>query len=245
MELVDKNRQRAVHRGTTYPAPFLIQRHEGFDGAIELQMLARQGRHRQGIDAPVLPVPEGATRVLYPCYMPEWLETDRTTRMVVLGVGRQKDPLGNIREITQQADARITMILEGALLQVAHDLDELTIRAGETFEVPLVVSRSPKLKVPVELQLMIPPELEKSAHLKAGTLKLSPSQNRGNLRVTTSRSSSVVGRWPLTIRAKALQEGRWPVIAQTSFSVQIDAAPTGEAPPVPMGSVGGKAPRNR
>lgn len=39
--LIDKNRQRAVHRGTTYPAPFIIQRDEGFEGAVRLQMASK------------------------------------------------------------------------------------------------------------------------------------------------------------------------------------------------------------
>ena len=224
VELVDKNRQRAVHRGTTYPAPFIIRRDDGFDGDIALQMLARQSRHRQGVDGPILPVPAGATEVLYPCYMPEWLETDRTTRMVVLGVGRQKDPLGNIREVTNQADARVTMILEGALLQVAHELKELTVDAGETFEVPLFVSRSAKLPVPVKLQMIAPAELTEFIRLEPQSIDLSPTETQGKLRVITSKHPAVVGRWPLTIKATALQDGRWLVVAQTELSVQFNNA---------------------
>ena len=224
VELVDKNRQRAVHRGTTYPAPFIIRRDEGFDGDIALQMLAKQSRHRQGVDGPILPVPAGATEVLYPCYMPEWLETDRTTRMVVLGVGWQKDPLGNIREVTKQADARITMILEGALLQVAHELNELTVNAGETFEVPFVVSRSAKLPVPVKLQMITPVELRPFIRLEPESIDLSPNETQGKLRVITSKHPAVVGRWPLTIKATALQDGRWLVVAQTELSVQFNNA---------------------
>lgn len=226
VELVDKNRQRAVHRGTTYPAPFVIKRDEGFDGEIVLQMLARQGRHRQGIDAPILPVPKGATEILYPCYMPEWLETDRTTRMVVLGVGLQKDPLGNVREVTQQADARITMILEGALLQVSHEAKELTVIAGEEFEIPVVVSRSAKLPVPVKLELITPDEIKEHVRLDSNPIDLSPTESKARLKVKTTDDEVVAGRWPLTVRATALQDGRWLVVSQTELSVQFNPGST-------------------
>lgn len=222
VELVDKNRQRAVHRGTTYPAPFKIKRNDGFNGKIVLQMLARQGRHRQGIDSPVLAVPAGATEVLYPCFLPEWLETDRTTRMVVLGVGWQLDPLGNLREVTKQADARITMILEGALLRVAHKLEDSKVNAGETFEIPFVVSRSAKLPIPVKLQLIAPAELKEFVRMEPQHIDLPPSKSQGRLRVITSRNDALRGRWPLTIRATALQDGRWLVVSQTELSVQFN-----------------------
>ena len=180
--------------------------------------------HRQGVDGPILPIPAGATEVLYPCYIPEWLETDRTTRMVVLGVGWQKDPLGNIREVTKQADARITMILEGALLQVAHELNELTVNTGETFEVPFAVSRSAKLPVPVKLQMITPVELRPFIRLEPESIDLSPNETQGKLRVITSKHPALVGRWPLTIKATALQDGRWLVVAQTELSVQFNNA---------------------
>ena len=222
VELVDKNRQRAVHRGTTYPAPFIIKRNDGFDGKIALQMLAKQGRHRQGINGPILPVPEGANEVLYPCYMPEWLETDRTTRMSVLGVGWQKDPLGNVREITKPADARITMILEGALLAVAHQAKELTVKAGDSFEIPFVVSRSAKLPVPVKLQLIVPPELAELVRMDPQHIELSPNETKGKLRVLTSDENAVNGRWPLTVKATALQDRRWQVVSQSELAVQFN-----------------------
>ena len=57
IDLVGKNRQRAVNRGTTYPAELTIKRNEGFTGEVTFRMLARQSRHRQGITGPILTVP--------------------------------------------------------------------------------------------------------------------------------------------------------------------------------------------
>ncbi len=219
VELVDKNRQRAVHRGTTYPAEFLIKREPGFTGPVQLQMASKQARHRQGMTAPILTVPAKTTRILYPCFLPEWLETDRTSRMVVLGVAKFADPKGIVRYLTKPANARITMILEGALLKVQHDADELTVTPGKSFQIPLVVSRSPKLKQQVKLELVVPPELSKV--LSAKSITLGPKEKRGTLEVTSTPSAKLRGDWEIMIQATALKDNRWPVVSQTKVSVRF------------------------
>ena len=220
VELIDKNRQRAVHRGTTYPAPFTITRQEGFAEEIQLFMAARQGRHRQGIFGPVIAVPADADRALYPCFMPEWLETDRTTRMVVLGMAKQKDPTGRQRFVTQKADARITMILEGALLKVSQQAEEVTAVPGEMFSIPIEILRSAKLQTPVTLKLLAPEELAGLVSL-SDVSELSARQNRRILRVRTIQDARLRGRWTFSIQATALQDGRWPVVSQTEVAVEF------------------------
>lgn len=221
VELVDKNRQRAVHRGTTYPAPFRIRRDEGFTGEVTLQMASRQGRHRQGIHGPILTVPADVDEALYPCFMPEWLETDRTTRMVVLGVAQQPDPTGQLRYVTQPADARITMILEGALLKVEHSAGERTIPLGQTFNVPVHVSRSAKLQTPVTLTLAVPEALRGLVSLEEGDVKLPTSQSDAVLRVATRGTAEQIGRWTVQIEAHTLENDQWRVLSQTDLTFDL------------------------
>ena len=64
LDLVDRNRQRPVHRGTTYPADFIVKRDKGFAGPIRVRMAAMQQRRVQGMRGPVFAVPEGAERIL-------------------------------------------------------------------------------------------------------------------------------------------------------------------------------------
>ena len=230
VELVDKNRQRAVHRGTTYPAPFILNRDDGFEGEIILQMAARQGRHRQGIVAPTKTVAADQQQALYPCFMPEWLETDRTTRMVVLGMALQADGAGQRHYVTRPADARVTMILEGALLKVAHGADELTVAAGNSFEVPVTVARSAKLDSEVELQLVAPPELQGLVSLESESVRLAPAVGETSLRVNTVMSSTLRGVWELKIQARAIQDDRWPVLSETTVPVEFVVPETRSEP---------------
>jgi hypothetical protein len=222
VELVDKNRQRAVHRGTTYPAPFIIKRDEGFDGQIQLQMASTQGRRRQGIHGPILAVPADAGEILYPTFLPEWLETDRTTRMVVVGVGQVKDAAGNVHFLFKNADARVTMILEGALLKLSQSAQELTVDPGSSFRIPVNVARSRKLPVAATITLDIPAELQ--GLVAAEPVVLRAEQVEAEILVTTQADPRLLGNWQLQLRARALQDDRWPVISLTSVPVRFESA---------------------
>ncbi|MFP6762985.1 MAG: hypothetical protein VB858_05190, partial [Planctomycetaceae bacterium] len=183
LELIDRNRQRPVHRGTTYPAEFIIQRDEGFQGEVQMMMAATQSRHRQGISGPIIKVPPETDRALYPSFMPEWLATDRTTRMSVLGMAVIADPKGTKRYVAKPSAARITMILEGALLKVSQQAGELTVASGSAFTIPLTVSRSPKLKETVTVTLVIPEEL--TGALQCPPVMVEPGQSTVPLQVQT------------------------------------------------------------
>ena len=155
--------------------------------------------------------------MLYPSFLPEWLETDRTTRMVVQGVAPVADAHGNIRYLTQPANAPITMIFEGALLKLAHTAFELTVHPGDSFEVPVEILRSVKLIEPTVVELEVPAQL--SGILTCTPITISTEQDKGVLRIETINDPRLPGNWQLKIKATALQDGEWPAISQTHVPV--------------------------
>ena len=219
LKLVDRRRQRAVHRGTTYPAPFVIERDAGFDGEVQLQMAAKQARHRQGIRGPFITVPAGVNQALYPCFMPEWLETDLTRRMTVMALTELDDPQGKRRQLTVPGDYRVTMMLEGALLKLSHRAEELSVVSGESFEIPLEIFRSIKLTTSVTIELM--PHQDLTGLLSTQTLQLGPNQNEAVMKIATEPSSESAGDWNIQLKATALQEGQWPVISYVEVPLRL------------------------
>lgn len=216
---VDKDGGRTIHRGTTYPAELTIERKEGFDGPIRLEMAARQDRIRQGITGPDLVVPPGVSRFAYPCFMPQWLETSRTSRMTLVASAQLKDPRGNLRWLVVDGDGRITMSIEGALLKVSQSLGEMTLAPGGSFEVPVKVSRSAKLPEMVRVELQVPEEL--AGMVTAEPVMMAPDQESATLRVTTTANDRLLGDQTLTIRAVAMQNGTLPVVSQTTVPVRF------------------------
>ena len=217
IRVVGKDLQRAVHRGTTYPAEIAVERGDGYDGEVVLHMAARQGRRRQGIWGPDLIVPPGVDRVLYPCFMPECLVLDRTTRMVLLGRCEVVDPRGDVRFLLAAHKYRITMVLEGALLKVYYKGGDLTVRPGESFDVPVEVGRAKKLPEAARLELVVPDEL--GGLLDSDPLTVSVDSNQATLTVRTVADSRLRGIYELKVRVTALEDGRWPAISEATVPV--------------------------
>jgi len=222
LELIDRNRQRPVHRGTTYPADFIVKRDKGYTGAIRMRMAATQQRRVQGMRGPVVPVPAGASQVQYPCFMPEWLETDRTTRMIIHSVAIVADAKGRKRHIIKASTGSITMILEGALMKLAHRAGELTVSPGGSFEIPVSVARSAKLQETTVVRIEPPEGLE--GLITAQPLTLKPGQASGTLKVMTLPDAKLSGDWEIKLVATALQDGRWPAVSITLVPVRFQAA---------------------
>jgi hypothetical protein len=184
-------------------------------------MSAQQDRYRQGKRGPIISVPAGADRAIYPCVMPEWLGTDLTQRIVVHGVAGVKDGAGNLRQLTRAGDARITMIMEGALLKLTTKATRPTVRLGEAFEIPVAISRSPKLAVETRIELVVPDEA--AGLLRADPITLPPGVDEGTLRVVSTTDARLTGPWSLKIVATALEDGRWPVVSETELTVDCVA----------------------
>ena len=219
INLIGKNRQRAVHRGTTYPAPLEIKRGADFKGEVILQMAANQSRHRQGITGPRMTVAPNQSRVFYPCFMPEWLETDRTTRMTIMGFAWIPDPQGKLRAVTKATNANVTMILEGALLKVTPQRRMITLRPGQSQQVSVRVFRSAKLPVPVQLELIAPPDI--GHRVMADPITVPVGTEEVALKVQSSASADWTGDHPLRIRATALQDGKWPAISEADLPLRV------------------------
>jgi hypothetical protein len=221
--VIDRERQRDVPRGSTCLAELEIVRKDGFSGPVTLVMNAQQARNRQGIRGTTTVVPANETRALFPCFMPEWLATDITRRMVVHGIVEVADPKGRVRQLTKPGDARITMIMEGALLKLACDKADLTTSPGATVEVPFNISRSPRLQHPVTVTLQVPEEAAEL--LRPEPLELQPEQLSGVLRIHSVNDPRIHGPWHLRLTASTTLDGRWPVISESEIVVDFGGRP--------------------
>ncbi len=213
-------------RGTTFPGPVLIQRREGFTGEIVLEMAAKQGRHRQGICGPELIVPPGVERVLYPVFLPEWLETTRTSRMVVNGVAQVADPKGRVRYLSTKLQTRIGFLPTGALLKISCDVPELEVAAGQPFTIPLTIDRAKGLIEPARIELL--DTRESQGLLGAEDLTAAVDQSHMSLTVTPLVATGFVGERKITIRATVLQNGQYPVVSETQVLIAFGDTTTAD-----------------
>jgi hypothetical protein len=213
----DQDTGRKVPRGSTFPAEVIVERLDGFQGEIVLQMAATQSYQVQGISGGDVVVPPSAKLVLYPCYTPEWLETTRTSRLGMIAVAKVADPKGKIRYQVNEITGFVTMTMEGALLKLSAEDRDLAVPAGQPFDVRVKVARLAKLAEPARVELRLPEEM--AGKLKAEPIVVAVGKEEAVLRVIPA--AGLTGPCTFTIRATALQEGRYPAISETPVTVEF------------------------
>jgi hypothetical protein len=204
---------RKVHRGSTFLAPVLIERLEGFQGEVVLEMTAKQQRSRQGMTSGEFIVPPEAKRVEYPIFVPEWMETTKTSRMILNGAVKVPDPKGNVRTLLQRQGLRIGLLPEGALMKLGMPMKEIEAVVGKEVVVPLSIFRAAGFRQTARLEVLSP-SLPKG--VAAEPVDVAPDAEVGRLTVRVGDDSQLIGEHSLKFRATAHKEGKWPVVAETS-----------------------------
>jgi hypothetical protein len=207
---------RKVHRGSTYLFPMLIERLEGYAGPITLEMTAKQQRHRQGLASDEFVVPPDAKRIEYPIFVPEWMETTKTSRMILNGSAQVPDPKGTMRTLLQRQELRFGILPEGALMKLTHSAGEVKATPGSDLVIPLSLSLAPELRDPIQITVRSNKQV-----FSAEPMTLAAGQKDSKLTVRVAGDGSTVGEQELVIRATAMQGGKWPVVSETTVLVDI------------------------
>ena len=226
--ILDRDAQHDVPRGTTFLADVEIVRKAPFTGPVRLETSANQQRYRAGIRSAFITVPSGEMKTQFPCFMPEWLATDLTQRMLIHGIAEVPDPKGNLRQLTKAGNARITMIMEGALLKLAAEKSDFVVQVGESIEIPFRLQRSPKLPLSTTVKIEVPEEVNEL--LTATPVTLAADQTQGVLQLDSKRDERLNGSWRLRLSAQSLQQDRWPVNSEVEIAVEFTLAQQSAAP---------------
>ena len=208
-----------VRRGSTHLFPLKIERFEGFAGEITLEMTAKQQRHRQGLSSDELIVDASANRVEYPIFVPEWMETTKTSRMILNGAIRVPDPQGNVRTLLQKMELRLGILPEGALMKLAHTIKEVQAKPGHDMKVPVTISRAPEFREEVRVEVV--PNPMQSDIFSATPVILPAGETSAVLRIHFADKPTVLGEQSIMIRATALQKGERLVKSETSVVVNL------------------------
>jgi hypothetical protein len=237
---------RKVQRGSTFLAPLLIERLDGFADPIILEMTSKQQRHRQGLASGEFTIEPGAARIEYPIFVPEWMETTKTSRMILNGTARVADPKGNVRTLVQRMELRIGVLPQGALLKVTHAAVEPVVQAGGEVEIPVLVSRAPELRESVRVDIrpadgahpadgtsaspaltivsgkpMSPVAAPSVEKLEAAPVELPVGEDTARLKIRVPADTPHRGQREWIIRAATLRDGRWPVVSEATLIIDV------------------------
>ncbi len=208
-----------VRRGSTHLFPLLIDRLEGFAGEITIEMTAKQQRHRQGLASDEMIVPADVKKVDYPIFVPEWMETTKTSRMIMNGAVKVPDPKGTVRTLLQRMELRVGILPEGAMMKLAHAAREYQAALGGELAVPLSISRTPDFRKPLKIELV--PNEDQTGLVSADPITLPAGEPQTTLTIRLTPDMKLLGEQQFLIRATALQHGKWLVKSETTVAVEV------------------------
>ena len=208
-----------VRRGSTHLFPLIVERLEGFEGGVTLEMTSKQQRHRQGLASDEFIVEPAIKRVEYPIFVPEWMETTKTSRMILNGAVRVADPKGTVRTLLQRMELRLGLLPEGALLKLTSPAIDLKASLGSELLIPIIVSHAPEFRETVLIELV--PSESQAGLILAESISLMNEETKSTLSLRLVKDAKLLGEQRVTLRATALQDGKWLVKSEITLTVEV------------------------
>lgn len=219
VRVVEADGGRRVHRGATHLSDISIERLNRFAGEIVLDMAASQQRHRQGIKGDRVVIPPASTKVEYPVFLPEGLETSRTSRLGLVAMAKVPDASGTPRWVLAPVEGQITMSIEGALMKLSAVESEMIPPAGGSAVARLRITRAGELVEPVTVTLVQGPP-----GAKAPVVRVPPGRESVDVPVAFGVGAGGM----LVFRAETRRQGH-PVVSEAEIEV---ITPVGIVAPV-------------
>jgi len=205
-------------RGGVHKRKYKIERN-GYDGPIEVGLTDRQARHLQGVEGPTFTVPAGINEFTYTAYLPPWMETGRTCRVCIMGVGVIREQDGSEHRVSFSSvnqNEQLVAVVGPGMLALDPERTSYRAEAGKTFHIPVKIQRGQGVEGPVELELIVPLHLR---GLAAPKVTIAVKNDRGELRVTCAEQLNGPFNMPLILRATLRQNGE-PIVAEVKVDVQ-------------------------
>lgn len=205
-------------RGGMHKRTYKIER-KGYEGPIEVSLADRQARHLQGVEGPTITVPAGVSEFTYSAYLPPWMETGRTCRVCVQGVGVLKEADGSEHRVSFSSvnqNEQLVAVVGPGMLAMEADRTSFTATPGKPFTVAVKVRRGQGLEGPVELDLVAPPH---QRGLSAAKVTIAAKADQGQFIVQCADKLTGPFSMPVLIRATLRHNGE-PVVAEVKLDVQ-------------------------
>lgn len=151
-----------AHRGTLYPYLMEVERLNGFEGPIHLEMGDRQIQDLDGVEIKPLTIPAGQTQIMLPLYLPESMHINVQPHSDIYAQGHVEftDPGGLRQTWTAISEMRCMIRPLPGVARLECAVGELTAALGERVTCPLRLARTTNFRGPLEVELFSPPASE-------------------------------------------------------------------------------------
>lgn len=189
-----------AHRGTIYPYKLAIERLNGFDGPISLQLCDRQVQDLDGIDVVESIVAPGVKESAALVYLPETMHASvqHHSRPYVQAYASFTDKWGQKQTILAVCDKRCMIRTLPTVVKLRAESKEIEASQGTTVGCKLIVDRTSNFVGPAEVELVkTPGYTAEKVHLKHGeTVIAAQVQIPAGIRGEQSLKFRMTGKLP-------------------------------------------------
>jgi len=208
-----------AHRGTVYPYLMEIERLEGFDGPIHLQVADRQIKDLDGIEIVNTTIAPGETKVMLPLYLPETMHINVQAHSNVYAQGHVEfvDEHGQKQTMLVVSTMRCMIRTLPTVAKLRSMDREMAATSGTTIRCPVAIDRTSQFQGPMQIELM-----DAAPGITAATVTLPANQSQTDVLVQIDPSVKHAANMALKFRAVGNMGGDVKVITETIVPLELN-----------------------
>ena len=220
-----------AHRGSVFPYPMQVERLNGFDGEIHLQIGDRQNRDLDGIQMRTITIPPGQSAVKLPIYLPESMaiNVQSQSQLYAQAWARFTDEDQRSQSVLVLSEKRNMLRTLPPVFKLTADQEQVVVSQDGQAECRLRLKRTTNAPGPVTISLHRGPE---SVRCEPAQFKLKEGQTEARVTLRVADGFAYADRQPLVFRAVGFLPDGIEVVTEARVQIEPAAdATTGAAQP--------------
>ncbi len=207
-----------AHRGTVYPYLMEVERLNGFDQPIHLQVADRQIKDLDGIEIPETTIAPEQAQFMLPLYLPETMHINVQAHSNVYAQGHVAfvDKFGQQQTMLVVSTMRCMIRTLPTVVKLRSVERELVAGTDATITCTLVLDRTPNFTGPMQIQLLGP-----APGIAAEAVTIEAGQNTAEVIIQIDRSVPHESSVPLRFRAVGMMDDDVQVVSEATVKLVL------------------------
>lgn len=207
-----------AHRGTIYPYLMEVERLDGFNGPIRLQVADRQIKCLDGIEIPETTVAPAQSQFMLPLNLPETMHINVQAHSNVYAQGHVEflDKFGQTQTLLVVSTMRCMIRTLPTVVKLRAVNRELTAQPGGSITCPLVLDRTSHFAGPMQIQLVDPPP-----GITVTPASFAAGETHADVSVQIDSSMKPQPNLKLKFRVQGAMDSDTQVISETTLPIKF------------------------
>ena len=205
-----------AHRGTVYPYLMEVERLNGFDQPIHLQVADRQIKDLDGIEIPETTIAPEQSQFMLPLYLPETMHINVQAHSNVYAQGHVAfvDKFGQKQTMLVVSTMRCMIRTLPTVVKLRSPEPELVASSDNRILCSFVLDRTPNFTGPMQIQLLDP-----VLGISAEAVTLGAGETTVGMAIQIDRSMTRDSSVPLRFRAIGLMDDDVQVVSEATVKL--------------------------